>query len=525
LARVEALIIGGGATGAGVARDLALRGIDTLLLERGDFCAGASGGNHGMLHSGGRYAVMDPSSARECATENKILRHLAPYCLEDCGGLFASLPGDDADYPDRFEKACRDAKVELSALSVKEAREVEPGISPALLRAYKVNDASIDPFSLVLGNIESARDAGAKALNYQVVQSFKISRGSIDEVLYRDSMTGGAEKVKPEVVINAAGAWVGEIASLARLRIDMHVDKGTMVVLDGRVCNGLVNRLRPPSNGDIVVPNHTASIVGTTSAPLSRPEPVSATREEALSLLKEASAMLPGVSRARAVRAYAGIRPLLSPVPGREASRGFQVLDHSSKGVNNLISVVGGKLTTYRLMAERAADAACRVLGSSERCRTASAPLMREEEAPRLEGTLDMHRIRLQRKYGPARRKVVEACSQRPRGNEVVCSCEQVLRGELEHFASHPDVRTLGDLTRRTRAGMGFCQGGMCALGMLSALAQRTDQDPKRLLEGYLSDRWKGLCPVLEGEQLRQEVMKRYLLTGTYQLRIREVVR
>jgi glycerol-3-phosphate dehydrogenase len=131
-----------------------------------------------------------------------------------------------------------------------------------------------------------------------------------------------------------------------------------------------------------------------------------------------------------------------------------------------------------------------------------------------------MYSRRIWRKYGPGRDKVLAACSQRPRGTEIACSCELVLLGELEHFAAHPDVRTLSDLTRRTRAGMGYCQSGMCALQALSTLASRTEQEPKRMLEDFLSERWKGLCPVLEGEQLRQEVLKRYLLTGTYQLSI-----
>ena len=86
LARVQVLVIGGGAVGAGILRDLALRGIDALLLEQGDFCFGASGGNQGMLHSGARYAVKDPASAKECAKESQVLRSIAGHCIDDCGG-------------------------------------------------------------------------------------------------------------------------------------------------------------------------------------------------------------------------------------------------------------------------------------------------------------------------------------------------------------------------------------------------------------------------------------------------------
>ena len=78
--QTEVLIIGGGAVGVGILRDLALRGIPSVLIEKGDFCSGASGRNHGLFHSGGRYAVSDPEAARECMAENRILRKIAPHC-------------------------------------------------------------------------------------------------------------------------------------------------------------------------------------------------------------------------------------------------------------------------------------------------------------------------------------------------------------------------------------------------------------------------------------------------------------
>ena len=497
-----------------------MRGIEVLLLEKGDFCAGASGGNHGVLHSGARYAVKDPGSARDCATENHVLRRIAPFCIEECGGTHVSLPGDDASYPEAFVKACRSTGVRCSPLSQQEALAREPLLTPDLVKAFEVDDASLDPFSLVLANIESAREAGAEALNYQAVQSFRTSRGGIDEVLYRDVRTGEAEKVKPEVVVNASGAWAGGVASLAGASLPVQVDRGSMVVMDGRHCHGLVNRLRPPSDGDIAVPNHTATVLGTTSSTMAGPGPVCASREEAKALIREMAKLLPSLAKGRAIRAYAGIRPLSSAEKGRDASRGFKVVAHHGKKASNLVSVLGGKLTIYRLMAERASDAVCKILGSSRACRTAQVPLYEDEGEPRMDGVLAMYSRRLLRKYGPGRGRVADSCSRAPRGKDLACTCEQVMQGELDHFASHPDVRTLGDLNRRTRAGMGYCQSGTCALSMLSALAQRTEQDPGLLLEEYLTERWKGLWPVLEGEQLRQEVLKRYLLTGTYQLRI-----
>ncbi|MEM0448502.1 MAG: anaerobic glycerol-3-phosphate dehydrogenase subunit GlpA [Methanomassiliicoccales archaeon] len=521
MARVEVLVIGGGVTGAGIARDLALRGVEVLLLERGDFCSGASGANHGMLHSGARYAVTDPISAKECAEENKILKRVASFCIEECGGIFVSLPADDQRFASAFEKACRVTNVPCEHLTPQETKAKAPWISNDIVAAYAVEDASIDPFSLTLSNLDSARQAGAETLNYKIVTSMRVKGQSVEEIIFRDAFTGESSRVKPELVVNAAGPWAGEVAAMVGLELRLGADKGSMVVLDGRLTNSIVNRLRPPSDGDILVPNHSSTIIGTTSIPLEHPMSVSATRAEVQLLIKEASLMIPKVSEARAIRAYSGIRPLLYP-SGRKSERGYRIIDHSEKGVENMMSVVGGKLTTYRLMAERVSDLVCRAIGKRSSCHTRTEPICSDEGEPHLEGVLEIYRRRLLRKYGPSGKKVGEFCLKRPQGIEVACSCEQVLQGELEYFASHPDVRTLSDLMRRTRAGMGYCQGGMCALRMVSALARRMEQDPKMLLEDFLSERWKGLFPVLEGEQLRQEVMKRYLLTGTYHLIVRE---
>jgi glycerol-3-phosphate dehydrogenase len=164
--RPEVLVIGGGATGAGIARDLAMRGADVFLTEAGDFASGASGANHGMLHSGARYAVKDPSSARECASECKVLKRIASFCIEDAGGTFVSLPSEDAEYPSCFLSACASTGVEAHEISVEEALKKEPNLNRDISMAVEVPDASVDPFFLVWGNVVSARKAGATVLNH-----------------------------------------------------------------------------------------------------------------------------------------------------------------------------------------------------------------------------------------------------------------------------------------------------------------------------------------------------------------------
>ncbi len=126
----DVLVVGGGATGAGVLRDLARRGLRTLLVERGDYGTGTTGRYHGLLHSGGRYVAKDALAARECIAENRILRRIAPASIEDTGGFFVATPDDPDDYVEAFPAACVAADVDCEEIPVQEALRREPALNP-----------------------------------------------------------------------------------------------------------------------------------------------------------------------------------------------------------------------------------------------------------------------------------------------------------------------------------------------------------------------------------------------------------
>jgi len=133
-----------------------------------------------MLHSGARYAVKDPESARECATEANILRKIAAPFIEDVGGLFVSLPEDDYGFAEKFKRGCSNAGVDARELDVAEAREMEPSLSGDMVRAFWVDDGSIDPFGLTLANIDDARSKGVKVRNYCEVVGLDVKDYSIE---------------------------------------------------------------------------------------------------------------------------------------------------------------------------------------------------------------------------------------------------------------------------------------------------------------------------------------------------------
>lgn len=520
--RIDVLIIGGGATGAGIARDMAMRGASVMLLEKGDFSGGASGGNHGLLHSGARYVVRDQESARECAQECEVLRNIAWHCIEDLGGLFIRLPNDDGDYVERFERGCRDSGVPAERLTREEVLEFEPMISPLVEDGFQVRDASIDPFQLVLANVQSARALGAIVRNHSPVIELVREGERIIEVRYKDRRNGQVSTIRPELVVNAAGAWSDEVAKMARCHVELSKDCGALLVMSGRLVNTLVNRLRAPSDGDIVVPNRTSMVLGTTSHPIQDPRSAKVGEEEVRLLMREASQMVPGLTQCRPIRAYASVRPLVRDIgDGRRASRSYQIFEHTDDGLDNLFSIVGGKLTTYRSMAEHLSDLLVAELGTTGPCRTAVEPLVERGEDISDLGLNSLPASQIRLRYG----LLPEGMRARALGSRsarsIACSCEQVARFELEHFAAQEDVVDLSDLMRRTRAGMGYCQGTGCGIAMLTALGDKCG-DPREAMSRFLCDRYRGIAPVLEGDQLRQELFRADLLKGVYGFSTRE---
>ncbi len=511
----DVIVIGGGITGAGVARDCAIRGLRTLLVERADISEGASGRNHGLLHSGARYAVNDSESARECIKENLILRRVAAHCIEQTEGLFISLPEDDPAYRDNFVEQCGKAGIRTQVLSPAQALALEPNINPELTGAVKVPDAAVDPFRLVSANILDARLHGADILTRCEVLDLIKENVTVMGVKIKDMSTGEIRKIHSHYVINAAGIWGAHIARMAGVEISMLPSKGALLVFGHRVCNMVINRCRKPGNADILVPGEVVSVIGTTSdkVPFEQCDRMSVSRAEVELLLNEGAKLVPSLRNTRIIRAYAGVRPLVSDdsdPSGRSVSRGIVLLDHSSRdGVRGFISITGGKLTSYRLMAEMTADLVCKKLSIDKPCRTAELPLPGSDNAKTKCSSLVMKAA--EKREGSE----VNRMSFEGKGNELVCECEMVGRAEIEYAVKELGVRTLDDLRRRTRVGMGPCQSSCCLdkAAMVLAeilIAEKLSSESgagelaAALKKEFLQERWTGIVPVCWGEQMAQ---------------------
>jgi glycerol-3-phosphate dehydrogenase len=375
-ASTTVLVIGGGATGAGVARDLALRGVDVTLVDRGGVASGTSGRSHGLLHSGARYAESDPRGARECIEERRILGEIASGCIRETDGLFLRLPPDDPGYFDRKREACEAVGIETESLDPEAVRRLAPGVTDDIDGAFRVPDAVVHPSRLVAATAADAAERGATIHVHAPVEGCTVRGGRIERVRIGGAFDG---EIAPEFVVNAAGAWAGQVASMAGVDVEMAPARGVMVSVACKGVSPVLNRCREPADGDIVVPHDDEVVLGTTSTPVEDPDDRACPRASIETCIQECAAMLPAVADAAIERTWSGVRPLHAPdeagTDRRGISRDFVRLDHAADGVENMVSIVGGKLTTHRQMAESAADLVCDRLGVTAACRTASEPL------------------------------------------------------------------------------------------------------------------------------------------------------
>lgn len=511
----DVIIIGGGATGAGMARDCARRGLQTLLLERFDIATGATGRNHGLLHSGARYAVTDKESAEECMKENMILKRIASHCVEETNGLFLTLPEDDINYQSKFVESCISAGINAQIIEPQEALFLEPSANRDIIGAVRVPDGSVDPFRLTASNMIDAKNHGAEVCTYHEVIGLLREQDRIAGVKVFDHKSKEVKEMYASVVVNAGGIWGQHISAFADIKINMLPAKGALLIFGHRINNMVLNRCRKPADADILVPGDTISLIGTTSSniPYDQIDNMIVTPQEVDVLIREGEKLAPILNRTRILRAYAGVRPLVASdndPTGRSVSRGIVLLDHAKRdGLEGYVTITGGKLMTYRLMAEWATDLVCQKLGISNKCTTA------EENLPGSREKIEEVNKKII-SLPPAQRKsaiyrhgdMAENFSDNTQmDNSLVCECEEVSVGEVNFAIEELDVTNLVDLRRRTRVGMGTCQGELCACraaGIMSEADKLCVKDAKGDLASFLNERWKGIYPIAWGDTLRE---------------------
>ncbi len=369
------VVIGAGSTGAAIAHDLALRGLRVTILDRFGPASGTTGHNQAQLHSGARYAVNDPHSARECVQENFILRKLMPHALELNDGLFIALNEEHLSYRETFLQGCAQCGIPAEEISTSGALNLEPGLNPNLLAAIRIPDGVFDPYRFTLSFIATARKNGAIFLPFTEVLGIEPRQG---KVRVHQKAKDDFIEIGCDAIVNAAGPWAPRIAEMAGVSLDLEPSAGVMVTLGRRLCNMVINLLTPPADGDIIVPQRNTGILGTTSWTVSDPDNIPIPPNHVNQLLELADWMMPGASRVPVRGVMAAARPLIKDqsTSGRASTRGDRSYDHAQDGAPGFFSMIGGKTTTARLMAEKICNMVCAYLNIDTRCMTRTEPLV-----------------------------------------------------------------------------------------------------------------------------------------------------
>ena len=371
------VVIGGGATGCGVARDLVLRGYETILVEKGNLGSGTSSRSHGMLQSGARYAVTETSFAAECYQERNIISKIFPQAVKLIGGFFISLPKDPEDYPEKFLKCCQIAKIPIEEIKIHEVLKSEKELNNNISRAFHVPDAIIHPPKLFELLTKEIKSYGGKILTNHKVISIKQVNSIAKSIVI--SHNDNKINIECDGIINAAGPWSSKVAKLINQNVELQLTRGSGIFFEGQLVSQAINRCRIPNNNDIMCPSGEETLWGTTSEIVNNPDTPKTRPDEIHDLLLGAEELFPRIKKYKYVRTWSGVRPLVKPKKFNKnlpLPRSHLVIDHEETGLKNFLTICGGALTTHRLMAEDVVNKLGKKFDINIDCSSHSTPLL-----------------------------------------------------------------------------------------------------------------------------------------------------
>ena len=525
----DVCVIGGGVTGAGIARDLSLRGLSVLLLEKGDWGAGTTGASSWMIHGGPRYLEFDWDTTRLSTQDAGYIVSIARNFVYRVVFLIPVLPHDRNNI-ERMETAMEvyDRFQPLKKahphrrLTAEEARQAEPGLTPDLIGAVTMEEWGVDPYRLVYANVEDAVAHGARAMNHTTVIDLVRDGGRVIGVRYR-AADGSTSEARARVVVNATGPWSPQVSGLAGLSVELRPAKGIHIVYPHRISNFSISAESVDGRDLLMVSHAGFTLLGTTDDDFYGDlDSVDVMQDEVEYLLQGFERVFPSIRSYRPVRTTTGVRPTLFKWRRYEdeLSRRYEVIDHAKEGVEGFVTIAGGKLSMYRLMAEQTSDAVCRKLGHQAASTTATTPLPGNESE--MEPAADLARrcgipalaaVRLQSRHGTRAEKVLDG----GRAARLVCRCEPMTEAELAYSARSEQVRSLADAFRRVGLAAGPCAGAACVLRAAEVIGAELGWSASQRFDAareFVRGAWLGRAPVLGHAGWAQEELAQGAMRG-----------
>jgi glycerol-3-phosphate dehydrogenase len=546
-AEVDVVVIGGGVNGVGVARDATMRGLKVALFERNDLAFGASGNSSGMIHGGPRYLSYDPAVTETSCRDSGHIQAIAPHLLfripflvpvETSARARVMLTLMDAFFEGYDEYQPLKRGKPHTRLTADEMRALEPGLHGDIVGGISFDEWGIDGARLCVANALDARERGARVFVGTTVDSIerREDTGEVVAVRWRDLRNGRTGRLSTSAVVNATGAWAPVTAALGGLsagRARVRPGKGIHIAFDRRLTNYAIAARTIDNRQIFLEPWQNISVVGTTDDDFYGDlDDVVATSEEVRYLVQGIARVFPAITQARAIHTWAGVRPTLHAYgPHEDAlSRDHRVIDHAQHGAPGLYSMIGGKLASYRLFAEEMTDLLARRFTLGASCTTHKSFLPGGAEtvdpfalAERLEVDAVAAR-RLVYRHGARSRLIEERIAENPREAAVVCPCEPVLEAEVRHAVKHEMARSVDDVSRRTRLGLGACGGMRCAVRCGQIVAEERGLPPqigREMSVRFLVQKTRARVVALGPEQARQEALS--IASARAELGVREL--
>ena len=531
----DLLVIGGGINGCGIARDGALRGFSVALYEKEDFAVGATGASSGMIHGGLRYLMSDPSVAKLACKDSGYIQKLAPHLIFRIPFVLPLLEGDkggralfelaevyfeayDRYQPFKYGK-------QHTRLNRRELNLLEPGISPRAIEALTTDEWGIDAFRLTLLNAVDAAEHSASINTYhQVLEVLRDGEKAIG-LKVRDLTNKKTIDVFGKVIVNATGSWSEKFCKSQKLEgVRVRPTKGVHIVYGGRLVNHALISKAVDGRQIFLCPHQNCTYLGCTDddyyGDLDR---IPVVEDEIEYLLQGMERVFPQIRRYHPHSAIVGCRPTVFKWGESEddLSREHIIVDHALHQAPGLLSLVGGKLASYRIMSEEVVDKVAELLGLKIPCTSHIKPLPGGETHDLSKnlfadaGLDSLTARRMLYRHGARAVRILEMIRHEAEFKRLICECEPVCEGELRYCIRNEGVRNLADLSRRVRLGYGTCGGSRCLLSVAEVLAQELTLPlsvaPEMVTE-YLSERWVRRTPVLFGAQLASEELSRQLL-------------
>jgi glycerol-3-phosphate dehydrogenase len=407
-------------------------------------------------------------------------------------------------------------------LSAEELSTLEPGLAGRTVGGVSFDEWGIDGNRLCAANAVDAGRHGATIFNHTTVTRVVVTDGQVRGVEYRDRLTGESGQLSARFVVNATGAWApltAELSGQATTKARVRPGKGVHIYYDRRLTNYAIITKSVDGRMMFITPWQNVTVVGTTDTDYYGDlDNLVATADEVRYLTEAAARIFPAIREARAIGTWAGVRPTLyawGKTPSA-LSREHEIVHHDGERASGLYSMIGGKLASYRLFAEEMSDILARRLGVSRSSTTHLSPLPGGEETVdplRLSSDLAIAPIaanRLEYRHGARSLAIAERIQRRPTEAAVVCPCEPVLEAEVRYVVEHEMAKTVEDVSRRTRLGLGACGGLHCGLRCGAIVAEMQQQSPEagaRSALQFLSTARARRAPVVGPVQARQEAL------------------